>query len=382
MKKITILGSTGSIGKKTLEIIRNNREDFQVIALSAYNSHQEIISQALEFNPLYIVIYKEDNAEIIKSKLKNTNIKILFGHDGISEITSLENDIIISAITGFAALKPTLNAIKYSKRIGLANKESIVCAGRYLLDHAKKHNCEIIPIDSEHNSIFQLLDGKKINDNIHKVIITASGGPFFNYPIEKFSEISISEALKHPNWIMGKKITIDSATMVNKALELIEARILFNIEIKKLEVLIHPESIIHALIQYIDGSCKALLACHDMAVPIAHSIYYPKVISQNNYHLDLLDIKNLSFNKVDYQKFPAVKLAYHIMQEGKTLPLIFNCANEVMVNNFLAGKIKFIDIITNIEKILESYDNQELENIEHLFSIEQEIRFKANDLIC
>jgi 1-deoxy-D-xylulose-5-phosphate reductoisomerase len=382
MKKITILGSTGSIGKKTLEIIENNKNDFELIAITAHNSYQELLNQAIKFRPKYIYITNKNHAKILEDNLRKYKIKVFYEQSGLLEICALEVDITISAITGFAALLPTLHTLKYSQRIGIANKESIVCAGQYILNEAKKYQCEIIPIDSEHNSIFQLLNGRKIDANIHKVIITASGGPFWDYPFEKFTDIKVKDALKHPNWIMGKKITIDSATMVNKALELIEAKILFNIDAKKLDVIIHPESIIHAIIQFIDGSNQALLACHDMAIPIANSIYYPKRNNQKNYNLDFTKIKKFSFSDVDHQKFPAIKLAYKIMEEGKALPLIFNSANEIMVANFLDGRINFLDIMTNIEKIISSYKNQKIENIEHIFLIDNEVRIKSNELIC
>ncbi len=373
MKEISILGVTGSIGDSSLQIIAENPNLFSLKIATANNNYQKLILIAKKFQPKYICIRNKKYFSEVKSALSDyKEIKIFAGECGLLEITAIESDIVISAIIGVAGLRPTLNAVKCNKILALANKESIVCAGDILINEAKQHNCKIIPIDSEHNAIFQLIEND--NSDIASITLTASGGAFLHR--KNLEQVTIEDALKHPNWKMGKKITIDSSTMVNKALEMIEACFLFNLKESQASVVIHPESIIHSFVSYIDGNVKALCGQHNMRLAIAHSLNYPNRLEQKNLMLDIQKLTNLSFLSPDINKFKVLDLVRDVLREGGIMPIIFNSSNEVAVSLFLAGKIKFTEIIFMIEDSLSKFSNQKIEDINHIFEIDNMVRRK------
>ena len=379
IKKISIFGSTGSIGQNSLKIIAANPDKFKVNILTAHNNYEQLIIQARKFKPDYIAIANSDYYQNVKEALIDYPVKILAGRNGLLELAAYNSDIFISAISGIAALAPTLHGIKNTKILAIANKESIVCASKFILSACKKYNTKLVPVDSEHNALYQILTSENDFSVIDKLTITASGGPFLYKDYNQFAHITLKDALKHPNWSMGKKITIDSATMVNKALELIEANNLFP-EIKNIDVVIHPESIVHALVSYKDGAIKSLLAPHDMRVPLAYAMSSSARLNQNECKLDITEIGSLNFLKPDLQKFQVLRLVEDIMHEGKALPIVFNAANEVMVDLFLNEEILFTDIVKNIEILVNKFNNLEVENIEHIYDIDAETRINASRL--
>jgi 1-deoxy-D-xylulose-5-phosphate reductoisomerase len=360
MKKgITILGSTGSVGRQTLEVIQNEPESFEIIALSAWKNIELLKEQINHFRPRYVVVKDDKLAKELSNKLTNkTDCRILYGGFGLNKICTIsEVDMVVIAITGMAALEPTIEAIHAKKEIGLANKEIVVSAGEILIEEAKKNNVEIIPIDSEHNGIFQCIQTKFI-DNIEKIIITASGGPFYNLRESALDAVSVEEALNHPNWQMGNKVSIDSATLMNKGLEVIEAHRLFNIPIDKIEILVHPQSYIHALVQYNDGSIIAQLSDHDMRIPIHFTLHYPKRMQNNFPRINLAKIGQLTFKKLDSKRFPSVNLCYEAIKQGGTVPTVLNAANEVAVNAFLNQGLKFKDIIKVVAMVVNKHQKK------------------------
>jgi len=316
-KHITILGSTGSIGRQTLEVIRDEPESFEVIALSAWKNIELLRTQITQFKPRYVVVKDEKLAKELKNKLTSKeDCQILYGDYGLTKIATIkENQLVVVAITGMTALKPAIEAIKAKKEIGLANKEIVVSAGEILIKEAKENSVEIIPIDSEHSGLFQCIQAK-FYDNIEKIIITASGGPFYHLKETALDSVSVEEALNHPNWQMGNKVSIDSATLMNKGLEVIEAHWLFNIPVNKIEILVHPQSYIHALVQYDDGSMIAQLSNHDMRIPIHFALHYPKRIHNNLSRINLAKIGQLTFKKLDSKRFPSVDLCYEAIRQG------------------------------------------------------------------
>ncbi|MDD4362906.1 MAG: 1-deoxy-D-xylulose-5-phosphate reductoisomerase, partial [Atribacterota bacterium] len=337
MKKgIGILGSTGSIGKQTLEVIDSEIDNFEIIALSAWKNVDLLKKQILKYKPRYVAVKDEKLARELRNKLKNkNNCSILYGEYGLTKIASLkEIEILIVGTSGMMILNSVLEAIKNNKIIGLANKEVIVSAGEIIMKEVKDKNGLIVPIDSEHNGIFQCINPVHIK-NIEKIIITASGGPFYHLKESALDNVSVEEALNHPNWKMGNKISIDSATLMNKGLEVIEAHWLFDIAVNKIDVLIHPQSYVHALVQYDDGSMLAQLSEHDMRIPIQFALHYPHRIKNNFPRLNLAKISQLSFKKLDAKRFPSVELCYEAIRQGGTLPAALNASNEVAVNAFL-----------------------------------------------
>ncbi|SHG93481.1 1-deoxy-D-xylulose-5-phosphate reductoisomerase [Tepidibacter thalassicus] len=367
MKNIAILGSTGSIGTQALEVIRNNKDDFNIVALAVNTNIYKLLEQIKEFKPKIIAVYDEDKAKKLKEILPNNiNIEIYWGMEGLKAIASLEEvDILITALVGMIGLIPTLEAINKGKTIALANKETLVTAGSLVMKKAKEKGVNIIPVDSEHSAIFQCLNGED-NKSIEKLILTASGGPFRNKTKEELLTVTKNEALKHPNWSMGKKITIDSATLMNKGLEVIEARWLFDIDGDNIDVLVHPQSIIHSMVQFKDSSVIAQLGNPDMKLPIQYALSYPNRIYSNFERLDLVKISSLTFEKPDMDTFPCLKLAYESLKNGGTYPTVLNAANEVLVSEFLNDNIKFYDIPLYIEKALEKHscvNNPTLEEI-------------------
>ena len=356
MKNVVILGSTGSIGKSTLDVIRNLEHKYNVVALSA-NSQWELLSeQVREFKPESVSLANEQYIDSLRNSLPDNSVQILTGANSVREMVSKENvDIVLSAIVGGAGLPAAIEAIKSSKTLALANKEALVMAGGLIMPLAKENGVNIIPVDSEHSAVLQALRAGR-RDEVKKIIITASGGPFRNHPIEKLSEVTKEEALNHPTWSMGNKITIDSATMMNKALEVIEAKWLFDLDASQIEVVIHPESIIHSLVEFCDGSVIAQMGLPDMKVPIQFALTYPDRENGNVESLDLAKLGTLNFQKPDMDKFPALRLGYEVVEKGGTMGATFNAANEVAVQEFLDNKIKFTDIAKTVEHVMNKHD--------------------------
>jgi len=351
MKKVTLLGSTGSIGKQTLEVIERFPEELSVFALSAHSNIELLSEQVARFKPKLAVLTDQKSYEALKGKVSQAT-QLLFGADGLKQVVSApEVNLVVDALVGAAGLSPCLQAIQAGKDIALANKEVLVMAGQLVTQKVKEKNVRLIPIDSEHSGMLQCLSAGKLSE-VARLIITASGGPFLNTPLEGLQKVTVQQALNHPTWRMGKKITIDSATLMNKALEIIEAHWLFGIEPEKIKVLIHPQSIIHSLVEFIDGSIVAQLAPPDMRLPIEYALFYPKRMPKviNNFALSSVD--KLIFREPDLAKFKAITFAYQVLKRGGTAPAVLNAANEVAVNLFLQEKLSFIRITEVIEEVL------------------------------
>ncbi len=356
MKKVLILGSTGSIGKNTLNVIRNFPDKFEVVALTINTRIDLLEPQINEFKPRIVVVNDEILGKRLIEKVGN-KCKVITGNSGLIEVAAnLDYDIFVGAMVGSNGLAPTIEAIKRGKTIALANKETLVVAGELITSLCEKYNSKLIPVDSEHSAIFQCLEGEN-KASVEKLIITASGGPFLNKNKNTFNEITVEEALNHPNWKMGKKITIDSATLMNKGLEVIEARWLFGMTKDKIDVVVHPQSIIHSMVQFTDGSIKAQLGLPDMKLPIQYALTYPERCKNDFERTNLSKIGFLSFFEPDLEKFECLNLAYSALDAGGTAPCILNAANEIAVDKFLSGKIKFTTIPSFIYKALEKIEN-------------------------
>ncbi|NGX56494.1 MAG: 1-deoxy-D-xylulose 5-phosphate reductoisomerase [Candidatus Anoxychlamydiales bacterium] len=378
MKKISILGSTGSIGKTTLDVIRQNPNLYEVIALSANTNILEIEKQAREFNPKIIAIFDEKKAKELRKKIPN--IKIVSGLDGLIEIVSLDEvDFVMSSICGFIGLIPTIHAIKKNKTIGLANKEVMVSAGDFVNSLLDKHSAKLIPVDSEHNAIFQCLKNEKTKD-VKRIILTASGGPFFNYSIEKLSKITLNDALNHPTYKMGKKISVDSSTLMNKGLEIIEAYHLFKLDIDQIDVVIHPQSIIHSFVEFIDGSILAQMSKPNMYIPISYSLSYPNRIKSNIEKFDFIKNDKLSFFQPDLEKFKCLRLAIDAIKEKKSYPCFLNAANEVLVEKFLNKKISYLDISNKLEQLITFHKTKDMLSLDDILEVDKQARDLANKL--
>jgi 1-deoxy-D-xylulose-5-phosphate reductoisomerase len=384
MKTISILGSTGSIGCSALEVIKLHPDKFDIFALSGYENIDLLFKQAIEFKPSYIVT-KDEESQIKLSDLlkdKNQEIEVLFGPQGYKFIAGhVKVSTVLAAITGAAGLVSTMEAAVKGKRILLANKESMVMAGNLLSEVSAENNGIIIPVDSEHNAIFQVIHDQKNQDEINKLILTASGGPFWNSSLAELNNVSITDALNHPNWSMGRKVTIDSATMMNKGLEVIEAAFLFKIDYKKIEVLIHPQSIIHSLVEFVDGSSLAQLGIPDMKVPIAYALSFPERITSGVSGIDLTLAKDLQFELPDLEKFRCLKLAYDCLEQGGSYPIEINATNEVAVDAFLSKKIKFTQISELIEIALNEANSSNIESIQDILEVDNQARIKARYLL-
>ena len=379
MKRITILGSTGSIGLNTLDVVKNLNDKFVIEAITANNNIDLLEKQILEFKPSFAVVKNKDKAAELRNRVGNI-CTILEGEEGLIEIARNCNyDILVSALVGFAGLFPTIEGIKRGKRIALANKETLVAAGEIVIDLVKKHNAELIPVDSEHSAIFQCLVGEKYNE-IKKLIITASGGPFLNKSVDEIRNATIEQALNHPNWDMGNKVTIDSATMMNKGLEVIEAHWLFNLNRDKIDVVIQPQSIIHSMVEFIDGSIKAQLSIPDMRIPIQYALTYPERLESNFVKTDFPKSHELSFFEPDVEKFKCLSLAFNAMELGGVTPCILNAANEIAVEKFLGGKISFIQIPQLIEESLNKVSNNFDLNLETILECDRQTRELASKI--
>jgi 1-deoxy-D-xylulose-5-phosphate reductoisomerase len=382
LKNICLLGSTGYIGTSALTIIRNNPDRYRIIALGGGRNIDLLLNQIKEFKPLFAVVINSHLANELKSKLNNaTNIEILYGTKGYSEIASLSDvNIAIAAMTGSAGLLPTFSAITAGKDVALANKETLVMAGSLLINESKKSGVNIFPIDSEHSAIQQSIQGHNRED-LKKIILTGSGGPFKDSPIEKLSVVTPQEALKHPKWKMGRKISIDSATMMNKGMEAIEAKWLFNVEMDQIEILLHPQSIIHSMVEYMDGSIIAQLAPTDMRIPISYALSYPRHLKVELPSLDLIDIETLSFGRPDKKKFRCLYLALAAGKIGESMPAVLNGANEIGVNAFLEGKIGFLEIPQLIEKTMEKHETFPLNSIEQAIEVDQWAKSREKEIL-
>ena len=353
MKQIAILGSTGSIGTQTLDVVRQHPDAFSVYALSAHRSIDLLIKQALEFNPAVVCIADETYYRPLCDALSDLPIRVLAGEKALAEMVTMPAiDVVVAAMVGYAGLRPTIEAIKAKKTIALANKETLVVAGEIIDRLAKRYKVDILPVDSEHSAIFQSLVGEDMA-SVEKLLLTASGGPFRNFTLEQMQHVTASEALRHPNWEMGAKITIDSASMMNKGFEVIEARWLFDIPVDKIQVLVHPQSVVHSAVQFVDGSVKAQLGTPDMRMPIQYALTYPERWMSDVARLDLFATQSLTFEEPDLKRFPNLALAYEAMNKGGNMPCVLNAANEVVNLAFREGKCGFMQMSDVIAQTME-----------------------------
>ena len=369
MKKIAILGSTGSIGTQTLEVVRENG-DIEVLGLAAGNNIQLLETQIREFHPRLAAVWSEEKAQELRTRVSDMNTRIVSGMGGLIEVSTIsEMEILVTAIVGMIGIRPTIEAIKAGKDIALANKETLVTAGHIIMPLAAEKHVSILPVDSEHSAIFQSLQG---NDHkaIHKILLTASGGPFRGKKQEDLLEIKVEDALKHPNWSMGQKITIDSSTMVNKGLEVIEAKWLFHVDVDQVQVVVQPQSIIHSMVEYVDGAIMAELGTPDMKLPIQYALYYPERRYLPGERVDFWNLGKLDFEKPDMDTFYGLQLAYEAGRKGGSLPTVFNAANELAVSQFLKREIKYLEIIEIIEDCMRAHKNIENPTLEQILDTE------------
>lgn len=379
MKRLAILGSTGSIGQSALDVVSRNKELFKVVALAAGKNLDILERQIKTFNPELIAIADREGASLLTSRVNG--LEILSGNEGMDYVAAYNKaDFVLSAIVGFAGLLPTLAAVKEGKTVGLANKESLVVAGEIVMKEAKKSGAKIIPVDSEHSAIFQCLEGRN-RHSVKRIILTASGGPFLGKNKKELDKVTVDDALRHPNWEMGKKITIDSATLMNKGLEVIEAHYLFGFSPDDIDVLIHPQSIVHSMVEFKDGSYIAQLSAPDMRGPIAYALSYPERISAPMPSLDLSKIEKLTFSKPDIECFPCLSYAYDAIRAGGTMPAVLNAANEVAVDAFLKREIGFNDIPVIIKNTMGLHNKKVITSIEEVIDADRWARQKANEQI-
>jgi 1-deoxy-D-xylulose-5-phosphate reductoisomerase len=377
-KKIAILGSTGSIGRQTLEVVRKHSNEFEVVALSGWENTNFLMEQISFFKPKIVVVKDKGIAGNLKKDLnRQSSIEILWGIQGLITISTLEEaDIIVVAITGIASLIPTFEAVKKGKKVALASKEAMVVAGELLVKEVKSRNAKILPIDSEHSAILQCLKNEQ-KECVEKIILTASGGALYDLTETALKNISIEDALNHPTWKMGKKVTIDSATLMNKGLEVIEAKWFFNIPANKIEIVIHPQSYVHSMVQFVDGTILAQIGEHDMKIPIQYALFYPNRTINNFSRLELTKIGQLTFKKPNFNKFPCIKLAYHALEVGGTMPAVLNGANEIAVNAFLNSKINFLAIPQIIQNTMKEHKTKYNPNISDILDADYWAREKA-----
>ena len=373
MKHIAILGSTGSIGTQALDVIRWHPDEYAAEVLCAGSNVELLIKQALEFKPNAVVIADETKYNTLRDALSNEEIKTYAGAEAMSDVMSMESiDMVLAAIVGFAGLKPTLKAIEAGKTIALANKETMVVAGGIVTDTAARHHAPILPVDSEHSAIFQSLVGEF--SPVEKILLTASGGPFYGRSRESLEGVTLEEALKHPNWSMGRKVTIDSATLMNKGLEVIEARWLFDVPAEKIQVVVHPQSVIHSMVQFEDGSVKAQLGIPSMKTPIQYAFSFPKRVSSPLPRLDFAKYGQLTFGEPDTKTFRCLDLAYSAIAKGGNMPCIMNAANEVAVQKFIDGHIRFLDIADFVERRMQTATYIAKPSLDDLFETDREVR--------
>lgn len=372
MKKIAILGSTGSIGTQTLDVVREQK-DIQVTAIAAGSNIDLLEKQIREFHPSLVAVWDETKAKELQVRTADLQVKIMCGMDGLLEVASEpSSEILVTAIVGMLGIRPTVAAIRAGKSIALANKETLVTAGHIIMPMAKEYHVPILPVDSEHSAIFQSLQGEQEN-KIQKILLTASGGPFRGKTIEELQNIQVEDALKHPNWEMGRKITIDSSTLVNKGLEVMEAKWLFGVELEQIQVVVHSQSVIHSAVEYEDGAIIAQLGTPDMRLPIQYALYYPKRRNLSGERLDLFALKNLTFEEPDTKTFRGLALAYDAMRQGGNIPTVFNAANEKAVALFLEHKIGYLTISEIIEECMQRMTFVENPSIEQILETESAV---------
>ena len=372
MKKIAILGSTGSIGTQTLEVVRENK-DIEVLALAAGNNIKLLEQQIREFRPKLAAVWTEEKAKELRENVKDLDVKIVSGMEGLIEVSVIDGaEILVTAILGMIGIRPTIEAIKAGKDIALANKETLVCAGHIIMPLAKEYGVQILPVDSEHSAIFQSLQGSRRSE-LRKILLTASGGPFRGKTREELAHMKLEEALKHPTWTMGQKITIDSSTLVNKGLEVIEAKWLFDVDIDQVEVVVHPQSIIHSMVEYVDGAIIAELGTPDMKLPIQYAIYYPERRFLPGERVNFATLGQLTFEKPDTETFTGLKLAFEAGRAGGSLPTVFNAANERAVSKFLNRKIGYLQITEIIEECMRNHKNIVNPTVEEILATEQSV---------
>ncbi|MDE7283690.1 MAG: 1-deoxy-D-xylulose-5-phosphate reductoisomerase [Lachnospiraceae bacterium] len=371
MKKIEILGSTGSIGTQTLEIVRNNK-DLEVIGMAAGSNVELMEKQIREFHPKKVAMWSKEAASDLSVRIADTNTMVVSGMEGLLEISTMdEMEVLVTAIVGMIGIRPTIAAIEHGKTIALANKETLVTAGHIIMPLAAKHGVSILPVDSEHSAIFQSMHGEN-RERVSKIILTASGGPFRGKTKEELNDMTMEDALKHPNWSMGKKVTIDSASLVNKGLEVMEASWLFNIPLEQIQVVVHPQSIIHSAVEYVDGGIMAQLGMPDMKLPIQYALFYPDRRPMSGKRVDFCDIAQLTFEKPDTETFTGLKLAYEAARRGGRMPTVFNAANEMAVAAFLQKKIGFLQIPEIIGESMEHHKVIENPSVEEILQTEAE----------
>jgi 1-deoxy-D-xylulose-5-phosphate reductoisomerase len=381
MKRLAILGSTGSIGVNTLDIVRQFPEKFEVVSLSAGLNIQLLKNQILQFRPKLVSVLNKELSETLQRELSDTTVEITHGVEGLIKVaTHPEVNQVVSAIVGAVGLIPTLSAVKTGKAIALANKESLVMAGKIIMDEAKRNGAQILPVDSEHSAIFQALLGHRKED-VRRLILTASGGPFLNLPLSRLHDVTVREALNHPHWEMGKKVTIDSASLMNKGLEVIEAHWLFDIPIEKIAVQIHPQSVVHSMVEYIDGSIVAQMGIADMRIPVSYALSFPHRLPLNLPPLNFSQTGGLTFSPPDPERFPCLRLAYQSIAVGETMPAILNAANEIAVNAFLEGSLKFTDVPLLLQRVMQEHEVKSVHTIEDILRADQWAREKSKAIV-
>lgn len=372
MKKIAILGSTGSIGTQTLEVVRNNR-DIKVVALAAGSNIRLLEQQIREFRPKLAAVWSEENAKQLRLMVRDLPTKIVWGMEGLLEVAQIpESEILVTAIVGMIGIRPTVAAIRAGKNIALANKETLVTAGHIIMPLAKERKVSVLPVDSEHSAIFQSLNGERQN-HISKILLTASGGPFRGKKRQELEHIRPEDALKHPNWSMGRKITIDSSTLVNKGLEVMEVKWLFDVDPERIQVVVQPQSIIHSMVEFDDGAVIAQLGTPDMKLPIQYALYYPQRRYLPGDRLDFWKLSQITFEKPDTETFRGLTLAYRALREGGSMPTVYNAANEKAVSLFLDGKIRYLDITDIIEDCMDSHLTLTSPSVEDILGVEREV---------
>ena len=371
MKKIAILGSTGSIGTQTLDVIRAHSDELEVVALAAGSNKERLKEQIREFHPELVSLSDEKKAQELKEELAGEAVEVVCGMDGLIEVAGIDSaDVVVTAVVGMMGILPTMEAIRKGKDIALANKETLVTAGHLIIPMAREYGVSILPVDSEHSAIFQCLQGEP-KKALDKILLTASGGPFRGKNAEFLETVTLEDALNHPNWSMGPKITIDSSTMVNKGLEVMEAKWLFGVDYSQIEVVIQPQSIIHSMVQYVDGAIIAQLGTPDMRVPIEYALFYPERRSLPGDRLDFSKLSQITFEKPDYKVFRGLSLAIEAGKTGGTMPTVFNAANERAVAKFLKGEIKYTDIVRSIEKCMDAHKVSAHPDLEEILATEQ-----------
>ena len=371
MKNIAILGSTGSIGTQTLDVARKN-EDLRVVAVSAGKSVEKLEEQIREFHPILAAVWDEKAARDLKTRIADTDTKVVSGMEGLLELASMpESDILVTAIVGMIGIRPTMEGIRAGKDIALANKETLVTAGHLIMPMAREYGVSILPVDSEHSAIFQAIHGEE-NKEIHKLLITASGGPFRGRTTEELRNVTVADTLKHPNWVMGRKITVDSATLVNKGLEVIEAKWLFDMDLDHIQVVVQPQSIIHSMVEFKDGAIMAQLGTPDMRLPIQYALYYPHRRYLDGDRLDFTKLREITFEVPDMETFRGLPMAIQASREGGSMPTVFNAANELAVKKFLEEKIGFLDIYEIIAQSMERHKKIEHPDLDEILSVEQD----------